>query len=73
MNPFYEPNAFEKAEDYLNNFKETHTISTDKETKLLVFLEDYFDTREGGSPMVASEIWAKVNEILISCETKVNK
>ncbi len=73
MSPFYEPNAFEEAENYLNNFKETKSVSADEETKLLSSLENYFDTRANGSPTTASGIWTEIRKILVTCKAKDNR
>ena len=77
MNPnLYEPNDFEKARDYLDDFKEsykeTHFISSDNEAKLFKLLEDYFWIRANGSPVIASEKWSEVAKILETCELKDN-
>lgn len=70
MNPFTEPNNFEKAVQYLDNFKDTHIVSDQAEEKLLHLLKNYYELKEYGSPVRASEKWIEVNAVLVTCKPK---
>jgi hypothetical protein len=67
---FDEPNAFEKAVDYLDYVKERRVVSKNNEENLLKLLEHYFRTKFEYSPQDSTKQWQNIRKLILSLPEK---